>query len=285
MHQKIFLLALSSLTLANLAQAQWSPLASDDFESYTFGEQPGGNWYKLGNNASSAANELITNQTGGTATESGVTLPTNSAGSGNGLYFFDNSATSVSRAAINFGDSSQNYDVAYVSFDFSFATVDAGNTSSYGVIVLTSADTTALGSTSNQALAINLRYDGSLSWSGGSTSLVNPTASHTLEIVANGGDTNFSYAALDNSGDTLLSSNTYDLYLDGVRVDSAISFVTDTVALGRLCLNTYTSAASTGFIMDNLETYTAVPEPAQYSAVFSSFVLLIGLCMKRIRKS
>ncbi len=281
MHKKTLILALSSLTLAALSQAQWTPLASDDFESYTFGQQPGGDWYKLGNNSSSGANELITDQTGGTASDSGIVLPPNTAGSGKGLYFYDNSNSSTSRAGLNFGDASQNYDVGYVSFNFSFVTVDTESTGSFGVIVLTSADNTTFGSPSNQTLAINLKYNGSLTWSGGSKTLTDPTDAHSMEIVANGGDSAFTYTALDGSGETSVASKTFDLYIDDTLVGASIGFTTPSLELGRFGVNTFSTATGADFLIDNLETYTSVPEPSESAALLAALALLLSLAVRR----
>ncbi|QYY36771.1 hypothetical protein [Ruficoccus sp. ZRK36] len=284
MTPKTLVFALASLTAASFAQAQWTSLASDNFESYTFGEQPGGNWYKLGSNASSGANELITDASGGTASASGIVLP--ATGTDKALYFYDNATPSTSRAGLNLDTSgSSNYDVVRVSLDFNFATVDLENTGSFGIICLTSAGNTSFGGPLNQAMSITLRYDGTLAWSGGSLAIAD-TNWHSMEIVANETDSSFSYDALDSSGQTSIDANSFDLYVDGARVGSSIALIQQDddsyIELGRFGVNTYSTAVGADFMIDNLETFTApIPEPAESAAMLGAVALLVGFLLRR----
>ncbi|QYY36769.1 hypothetical protein [Ruficoccus sp. ZRK36] len=288
MTPRTLVLALASLTAASFVQAQWTDLVSDDFESYTFGEQPTGNWYRLGNNASSGSNELITDTDGGIASASGLDLPGSGAGHGNALYFYDNNTKGSARAGLNLDPTgSSNYDIVRMSVDFKFDAIGSTSTG-FGFIGLVPADFTAFGGAKSTALAINLRYDASLSWSGGSIDL-NDTNWHSLEVVANRTDGSFSYTALDGSGSTSIDANSYDLYVDGARVGSSVAMVVQDddsiLEMGRFGINTYSGSEGVEFTIDNLKTYTApVPEPAE-SAVLLGAVVLLASCLLRRKRA
>ncbi|MGE9292151.1 MAG: hypothetical protein ACQKBW_00940, partial [Puniceicoccales bacterium] len=186
MDKKTLLLSLSTIALSALCQAQWTDLVSDDFNSYSFGDQPGGNWYNTNGPSNTGGNDNVTNEEGGT-NPYGVTLPASVFGSGNALYFYDLSNTQIARAGINFGDNSQSYDIVRASFDFSFAQLTSG-TSNFGTICFTSADTDAFSGGTTHSVHISLFNDGKLGWTGGNLSVSDPTGAHTMDIVANGTD-------------------------------------------------------------------------------------------------
>ncbi|QYY36770.1 hypothetical protein [Ruficoccus sp. ZRK36] len=286
MTPKTLVFALASLTTASFAQAQWTDLVSDDFESYTFGEQPTGNWYRLGNNFSTSSNELITDTDGGIAPDSGLDLPGTGAGHGKALYFYDYGGGSA-RAGLNLDPTgSSNYDIVRMSVDFKFDTIGTSS-AGFGFIGLVPADYVTFGGADSTALSINLKYNASLSWSGGSLSL-NDTNWHSMEIVANRTDGSFSYDALDGSGTVSIDANSYDLYVDGARVGSSVAMIVQDdesiLEMGRFGLNTYSGSTGVEFTIDNLKSYTApVPEPAESAALLGAVVLLAS-CLLRRRK-
>ena len=110
-----------------------------------------------------------------------------------------------------------------------------------------------------------------------------------MSIVANGSDSTFSYTALNGSGETSLDAYTFDLYVDGSLVGSSISFIIQddesTIALGRFGVNTYSTAIGADFMIDNLESYTSVPEPAESAAILAALALLLGLAIRRRKHS
>ncbi|MGE9291363.1 MAG: hypothetical protein ACQKBT_10265 [Puniceicoccales bacterium] len=275
----VLLLTLGTLT----AHAQWTLISEDDFESYTFGNQPGGNWQNTNNNTTSTtANQWVTDATGGD--HLGVTLPENYAGSGNGLYYFDDDATKVARAGLNLNSNGDSFEIVMVSFDFAFNTV-TGASGGFGVMGLTDAGNTSYGSPSNRTLSINLQNNGSLSWSGGTSGALDLQTAYNLSIVANGSDTSFSYDALDGSGERSVDSKTFDIYLDDVLLDSSVSFTTPTLDMGRFGITTFSGNTDANFLVDNMEFFTAIPEPSSSSMIIGlSAALALFPATRRARR-
>ena len=274
-----FLLTLGALT----GYGQWTSIGGDDFDSYTFGSQPGGNWDNTNMSTQNTANQWITDESGGT--NEGISVPGNTAGSGNALYYFDEDASQVSKAALDLGGSGENYDIVRVSFDFSFPSTDG--TGAFGVIALTNSGNDAIGSAANRAISINMKRDGSLSWSGGASATYSAGTSHNLSIIANGSDTTFDYDALDGSGSTTLASKAFDVYIDDTLIDSSVSFTTDTIDLGRFGITTYTGTVGAEIIIDNLDfsTPSAIPEPSASSLwIGLSALLILVPASRRSRK-
>ncbi|QYY37404.1 hypothetical protein [Ruficoccus sp. ZRK36] len=283
MKNKALTLALFSCVVCTAGFGQWTSQLSDNFDSYSFGDQPGGYWYNSSATTDTGANSLVTNQDGGTSSTN-VTLPANNLGGGNALYFFDTSG-GATRAAMNVSSTGSNFDVVRVSFDFSLPTIVSG-TSTFGVITLTSADNTNFSSSSDRAVSISVKNDGQLVWSGGSHTLSNPSSAHSLSIVANGTDADYSYAALDGSGTSTISSYSFDLYVDDALIKTSIAFSTDSVELGRFGFTTF-GGAQGDFMIDNLEMYSAaIPEASTMMLLALSLgVLPMALRYRARRKS
>ncbi|WP_309398131.1 hypothetical protein [Cerasicoccus maritimus] len=286
MKNKALYLSLSSLSLATICQAQWAPLVSDNFDEYTFGDQATTNtqgitWQNSNGATKITSNQLVTDETGGT-NSSGAVLPANVAGTGNALYYFDNDG-GVARNGINFSATDDTYDVARVDFDFSFVDVDAGNSAGFGNVSINNPNNTATGSSTNRAVTVNLHYNGRVSWAGGGIDLTNPNGSHSMSIVANGGDSSYSYSALDGSGTVTLASKSFDVYIDGDLLGTSVGFDTD-LPLGRFGFTSFSTPTGAEFMIDNLETFAAVPEPAE-SAAYAAVVALIFCVFLRRRSS
>lgn len=263
------------LSGATACLAQWTQVGSEDFESYSFGDPLSGDWHKVNNSTNTTVNQFITDETGGTNT-AGKTLPANVAGSGKALYYFDDSSSGTARAGLNLNTSTNdNYAIAYVSVDFSFVNVDTTPSDSFGVIGLMAADNTTYGSPDSRAVSINIFTDGSMTWAGGSTSVSNPTGSHNLAIVANGSGSSYSYSALDGSGTISLASKTFDIYLDDTLVGASVAFTTDTIELGRFGITTFSSDTNVDFMIDNLNSFSAIPENSRASMIVGLFALII----------
>ncbi|WP_309386468.1 hypothetical protein [Cerasicoccus frondis] len=283
MNNKALYLSLSTLSLATLCQAQWAPLVSDNFDEYDFGDQPGTNtqgitWQNSNGASKTTSNQLVTDETGG-VTGTGVTLPANSAGTGNALYYFDGDS-GVSRNGINFSATDETYEVARVDFDFSFVAVDSLNSAGFGNVSINNPNNSATGSDTNRAVTINLHYNGRVSWSGGGIDLTDPTGSHSMSIVANGGDSSYSYDALDGSGSISLASKSFDVYIDGDLFGTSVAFDTD-LPLGRFGFTSFSTPTGAEFMIDNLETFTAVPEPAESAAYAAAVALLFCIFLRR----
>lgn len=283
MNTKALLLIVSSISLASLSHAQWSELNSETFDSYSAGSQPAGDWYNSNATTTGGANGIVTDQDGVASGDSsnGVIQPASVfTGQGNALSFIDSTTANV-RAGLDAGD--QNYDILRYSLDFSFVSVTT-DTSNFGNIVFTSAGNTAFNAGTDQALAIGLKNNGSLTWAGGgSTAVSNPTGVHTMDIVANGTDSDFSYSSLETGGTTTLSGKTFDLYVDGLQVATSVAFTTSSVELGRWGLATFGS--STGqFMVDDLTSYTSVPEPSQASALLGLVAAAMTCLVARRRR-
>ncbi|MGE9291362.1 MAG: hypothetical protein ACQKBT_10260 [Puniceicoccales bacterium] len=259
MTQKECCILFLTLASATSGYSQWTQASSEDFEDYAFGESlEGTNWYKINRAGDPAKNQIITDETGGMNSD-GIQLPPNHAGSGNGLFFFDQSEEGLARAGVNLSETAENFDIVYLSFDFAFGSVNPESTQVFGVLGLTEAENTSFGSPQNRATSVNLKKNGILTWSGGQAAVTAPTASHNLAMVANGSNAPFSYEALDGSGPAQLAPATFDLYLDQTRVGTSVPFTTDSIALGRFGITTYSSSRDTSFIIDNLNTF--VPNP------------------------
>ncbi len=262
------LLTLGALT----SYGQWTQFGGDDFESYTFGNQPGGDWQNTNGNTSTGANQWITDGTGGE--NLGITLPANSAGSGNGLYYFDDDATKVARAGLDFNDSGDSFEIIRVDFDFAFNTV-TNSAGGFGVMGITDAGNTSYGSPTNRTLSVNLQNDGSISWSGGNSGVLSLSTSYSLSIIANGSDSSFSYDALDGSGSRSVSSNTFDLYLDDTLIGESVGFTTPTLDMGRFGITTFSGNTDANFLVDNFEFFTPIPEPSSSSLLTGVFVAMV----------